>query len=300
MSMVTKLCEESFRVFFVVGTLLGVIAVSLWPLYYAGWIAFYPGRAHARLMIEGFMAPFIIGFLGTAGPRITSTPHFSASEIFALLTLTLLAAGLHFGGAARAGDVTFVILMLMVAFALGKRFRAREDWPPPNFALVALGILNALIGATFLAAFENAAYSVPYRVGAMLLEQEFILFSDFGRSRRSCCRGSSMCRAATNFREGRAMPAGSLPRATFAAAIGLTIDSTFILEAWGLTSFAAWLRVGLVMILAGFIAEALLPLVRVSARRFRDSGVFAIRIRWVGAPLPHHVASPHIGSFNGA
>ncbi|MBA3763715.1 MAG: NnrS family protein [Chthoniobacterales bacterium] len=180
MSMVTKLCEESFRVFFVVGTLLGVIAVSLWPLYYAGWIAFYPGRAHARLMIEGFMAPFIIGFLGTAGPRITSTPHFSASEIFALLTLTLLAAGLHFGGAARAGDVTFVILMLMVASALGKRFRAREDWPPANFALVALGILNALIGATFLAAFENAAYSVPYRVGAMLLEQGFILFPILG------------------------------------------------------------------------------------------------------------------------
>ncbi len=69
----------------------------------------------------------------------------------------------NFGGAARAGDVTFVVLMLTVAFALAKRFRAREDWPPPNFALVALGILNALIGATFLAAFENAAYSVPYQ-----------------------------------------------------------------------------------------------------------------------------------------
>ncbi len=90
--------------------------------------------------------------------------------------------------------------------------------------------------------------------------------------------------------EGRAMPAGWLPRAAFAAAIGLTINSTFILEACGLTSFAAWLRVGaialylamgmtregrtflgnwlrvgLVMILAGFIAEALLPQVRVGA-----------------------------------
>ncbi|MBA3387629.1 MAG: hypothetical protein H0T95_13635 [Chthoniobacterales bacterium] len=86
------------------------------------------------------------------------------------------------------------------------------------------------------------------------------------------------------------MPAGSLPRAAFAAAIGLTINSTFILEACGLTSFAAWLRVGaialylamgmtregrtflgnwlrvgLVMILAGFIAEALLPQVGVGA-----------------------------------
>ncbi|MDQ3314258.1 MAG: hypothetical protein M3505_06460 [Verrucomicrobiota bacterium] len=113
----------------------------------------------------------------------------------------------NFGGAARAGDVTFVVFMLTVAFALAKRFRAREDWPPPNFALVALGILNAMIGATFLAAFENAAYSVPYRVGAMLLEQGFILFPILGVAPFLLPRLLDVPRS-NELPEGRAMPPG--------------------------------------------------------------------------------------------
>jgi uncharacterized protein involved in response to NO len=67
-------CEEPFRIFFPIGAVLALFGVSLWPLYYAGAITEYPSIPHARLMIEGFMASFIIGFLGTAGPRITSAP----------------------------------------------------------------------------------------------------------------------------------------------------------------------------------------------------------------------------------
>ena len=89
--------NEPFRVFFPTGLLLGIIGVALWPAYYFGIIATYPSISHARLMIEGFMASFIIGFLGTAGPRITSTSPFSRTEVLVLLTLNLLAAGLHFG-----------------------------------------------------------------------------------------------------------------------------------------------------------------------------------------------------------
>jgi uncharacterized protein involved in response to NO len=70
-------CKEPFRIFFAIGLILGIVGVSLWPLYYVGLLTAYPGTSHARLMIEGFMASFVIGFLGTAGPRITSTSHFS-------------------------------------------------------------------------------------------------------------------------------------------------------------------------------------------------------------------------------
>src|SRR6478735_8271833 len=94
--------KEPFRLFFPIGALLGVLGVALWPLYYTGVVE-YPAILHARLMIEGFMASFIIGFLGTAGPRLTSAPHFARPEVLLLITLDLLAAGLHFGGAHRAG-----------------------------------------------------------------------------------------------------------------------------------------------------------------------------------------------------
>ena len=101
--MAINCCEEPFRIFFPIGALLALLGVALWPLYYAGAITEYPAILHARLMIEGFMASFIIGFLGTAGPRITSAPHFTRTEVLLLVTLDLLAAGLHFGGSHRAG-----------------------------------------------------------------------------------------------------------------------------------------------------------------------------------------------------
>ena len=62
---------EPFRIFFPAGILIGMAGVALWPAYYFDRTAAYPSISHARLMIEGFMASFIIGFLGTAGPRIT-------------------------------------------------------------------------------------------------------------------------------------------------------------------------------------------------------------------------------------
>lgn len=85
-------CEEPFRVFFPIGALLAVLGVALWPLYYAGALVEYPSILHARLMVEGFMASFIIGFLGTAGPRITSAPYFSRSELLLLVIPSVLLA----------------------------------------------------------------------------------------------------------------------------------------------------------------------------------------------------------------
>jgi len=130
-------CEEPFRVFFPTGALLGVFGVSLWLLFYSGAGIAYPNIAHARLMVEGFMASFIFGFLGTAGPRITSAPHFSLSEVGIIFTLDLLAAGFHIGGADRVGDICFVVCLLLFTRALSKRFQQRKDSPPPNFVLVA-------------------------------------------------------------------------------------------------------------------------------------------------------------------
>src|ERR1051325_3712515 len=90
-----SVCQEPFRIFFPAGALLGVIGVSLWPLFYFGGGVAYPNIAHARLMIEGLMGSFIFGFLGAAGPRLTGAPHFSLPEVGAIFTLDLLAAGFH-------------------------------------------------------------------------------------------------------------------------------------------------------------------------------------------------------------
>ncbi|MEO7166450.1 MAG: NnrS family protein [Chthoniobacterales bacterium] len=240
-------CEEPFRIFFPIGALLALLGVALWPLYYSGAIAEYPSILHARLMIEGFLASFIIGFLGTAGPRITSAPHFTRTEVLLLVTLDLLAAGLHFGSSHRAADFLFAFLLAAFAFILGKRFAQRADSPPPNFVLVALGLLNGVIGALLLAIYQNELYSVPYRIGASLLEQGFVLLPILGVGPYLLARLLNISRADA-LPESRVLPTGWLPRAAFALTIGLTIDATFVAETFGWSTPAAWLRAGAVLI----------------------------------------------------
>ncbi len=239
--------EEPFRLFFPVGALLALLGVSLWPLYYAGVLADYPAILHARLMIEGFMASFIIGFLGTAGPRLASARHFSRIEVLLLLTLDLLAAGLHVGGAHRAGDFLFALCLATFAVILGQRFRQRAASPPPNFALVALGLLNGIVGALLLALYESRLYAAPYRIGANLLEQGFVLLPILGVGPYLLGRLLNLSRTDA-LPESRVLPPGWRPRAAFALTIGLTIDATFVAETYGWTHSAAWLRAGAVLL----------------------------------------------------
>ena len=224
------------------------MGVSLWPLYYAGILAEYPAILHARLMIEGFMASFIIGFLGTAGPRITSAPHFSRAEVLLLLTLDLLAAGLHFGGSHRAGDFLFALCLATFAFILGKRFVQRADSPPPNFVLVALGLLNGVIGALLLALYRKPALcrALPHR--RQFARARFRSFAHARCRPLSPRRVCSISRATDDLPESRVLPPGWVPRAAFALTIGLTIDATFVGEAFGWSTPAGWLRVGAVLL----------------------------------------------------
>ena len=240
-------CEEPFRIFFPIGAVLALIGVSLWPLYYAGAVTDYPSILHARLMIEGFMASFIIGFLGTAGPRITSAPHFTQTEVLILVTLDLFAAGLHFGGSHRAADFLFAFGLAVFAFILGKRFTQRADSPPPNFVLVGLGLLNGVIGALLVAIYQNELYSVPYRIGASLLQQGFVLLPILGVGPYLLARLLNISRADV-LPESRVLPPRWLPRAAFAVTIGLTIDATFVMETFSWSTPAAWLRVGAVLV----------------------------------------------------
>jgi uncharacterized protein involved in response to NO len=103
---------EPFRIFFPLGLLLGVIGVALWPLFVWQAIDFYPANAHSRFMIEGLMGSFIIGFLGTAGPRLLDARPLSALETSTLLVLQILSALFHLAQNQAAGDIIFLVLLL--------------------------------------------------------------------------------------------------------------------------------------------------------------------------------------------
>jgi len=174
---------EPFRLLFPIGTLLGLIGIALWPLF--AWHLFptYPGILHARIMIEGFVATFIIGFLGTALPRLLDTPRFTLWESLLFAILLPGSVALHLAQFSLAGDGVFLLTLLLFGFVLLRRVRVRKDNPPPAFLLVAGGLLSAIFGVSIQILGQIPNFILPgwlTAFGRLLLYQGFVLLPVLG------------------------------------------------------------------------------------------------------------------------
>ncbi len=230
-------CEEPFRIFFPAGFLIGGIGVLLWPLFYFGFIETYPSSSHGRLMIEGFAACFIFGFLGTAGPRVMSVQPFTGREVLRILALILGATTAHLCNRPAVGDGLFLIALILFAVALAKRFRAREDSPPPNFAMVGIAILNGLAGAAmiFFAETTNSAPNI-YRLGMSRLNIAFPLLPILGVA-------PFFLRRLLDFPDDPSASARQMwmSRAAFALLVAIAIDASLVLEVFSAVRHVAWI-----------------------------------------------------------
>ncbi|HRJ71474.1 MAG TPA: NnrS family protein [Terrimicrobiaceae bacterium] len=238
---------EPFRLLFPLGATIGIFGVLLWPLFIWNVTQGYPGPMHARIMTEGFLACFVIGFLGTALPRLLDVRRMT---IWETLTAAAALAGiplLHFFGEAIWGDILFFLLLGGFVLALGVRFRARKDTPPPAFVLVVLGLGCALTGSGMLI-ISQAAPSLSGALQAaarLLLFQGFVLLPIMGVGAFLLPRFFGQPSRQV-FPESRAIPPGWKPRALFALACGLAIIGSFLLEAAGEIRWGMALRAGIV------------------------------------------------------
>ena len=237
-------CEEPFRLFFPLGAVLGLLGVSLWPFYYAGVFVEYPSISHARLMTEGFVTCFVFGFLGTAGPRVMSVPHFSGKEILRVLATLLCAIAAHLAARHTLGDGFFVASLVLFMAALAVRFRKRQDSPPPNFVLVGVGLLNGLVGGA-LVFICGAAGSAPnvYRMGNSLLNVGFPLLPLLGV-------GPFFLRRLLDLPTDSEEKAIGIHarQAGMAFAVALVIDASLVLEVLTPASYLGWVRCACVVI----------------------------------------------------
>jgi uncharacterized protein involved in response to NO len=172
---------EPFRVFFPLGLFLGGIGVALWPLFVWHTISFYPRDAHLRLMIEGLMGSFIIGFLGTAGPRLLDARPLTATETYLLVMLQVVCASLHLNQKRTWGDIVFALTLILFLVFVGRRARTRQDLPPPNFVLVVLGFVNAIAGILLIFAARRVSSGVFLdQFSSLMLNEGFVLFPILG------------------------------------------------------------------------------------------------------------------------
>jgi uncharacterized protein involved in response to NO len=145
--------REPFRVLFPIAVLAGMLGVAVWPLHFAGW-GEYPMLHHARLMASGFFGGFILGFLGTALPRMLSAPALGIRNTLLLAFLHLAMVIVYATGHLAWGDSLFAALLIVFVAIMAGRFGLRKDTPPPGSVLVVLGLLCAGAG-TLLALWQH-------------------------------------------------------------------------------------------------------------------------------------------------
>ena len=233
------LASEPFRLFFPAGVVAGLVGVSLWPLHLLGLKEFYPGTSHARIMVFGFFAAFIFGFLGTAMPRMLSTRPFRRFEIFPLFMVhTTMVVAFAFDRLVL-GDALFLVLLAGFVTCIVPRLKERQDTPPPGFVLVGFAFASVASGALtgLILHYVEEPTFFWITLQKLLAYQGFVLLPILGIGPlilpRLFGRESSH-----NFPESLAFPPGWGRKAALAAITGFVIFASFLVEAGG------WIRTG--------------------------------------------------------
>ncbi len=169
--------SEPFRFFFPLGTFFFLWGILLWlPLIWQS--GEYPVILHRYLMLNGFTASFIAGFLMTAVPRFSGSPKATYVETSLFFLITLSGIFYFF----ITGESLFVfsalqpfILLVFLFLRIGKR----KQNPPYSFIFIFVGLLLWLlsaIGSYFgdpeifsQLHYEGAVASIIFGVGSRLI-----------------------------------------------------------------------------------------------------------------------------------
>lgn len=186
---------------------------------------------HARLMASGFFGGFILGFLGTALPRLLSAPPLGIRNTLLMAVLHLAMVAAYATGHLAWGDSLFAVLWILFVGLMAWRFRLRRDTPPPGFVLVVLGLLCAGAG-TVLALWQH--HDPDLEVSWVFLQrllsyQGFVLLPILGAGPFLLPRFFGR-RSTHDFPEMTVPHRTWWPKATLALVVGLAIIVSFLIE----------------------------------------------------------------------
>jgi len=257
-------------------------------------------------MAYGLFGGFIIGFLGTAMPRLLSAPPLGIRNVLLLLGLHLASVLSFFGQKIFWGDCCFLSLLLLFITLMLLRVRYRQDTPPPGFALVALAFLCVLAGA-ILSLFEprmeeSGAYWISLQ--RRLSYQGFVLLPILGIGPFLLPRFFGLS-SPHDFAEALKPSGEWKKKAALALVVGLLIVGSFFIESGGAiraahtvrfasifvylllefpfsrapgftNALGASLRIAFAALVSGFVLIALFPQFRVGLLHLTLIGGFAV------------------------
>lgn len=298
--------REPFRIFFPEGVLAGILGVALWPLYFGGLTTFYPGQLHPRIMVYGMFGGFMVGFLGTAMPRLLSAPALGARNVLLLVSLHLVMVLSFATQHVLLGDGLFLVLIGLFGVMMARRARHRKDLPPPGFVLVGLAFVCAVMGA-IIALFQPWNEETATRWVALhwlLTYQGFVLLPILGIGPFLLPRFFGLA-SPQEFGDDLNLSAAWKRKAALALAAGLLIVGSFLIETAGWFRVAYAVRFGVTLVylllefpmhrapkasnvlgaslrlafgalLSGFILTALFPAFQMSLMHLTLVGGFAV------------------------
>jgi uncharacterized protein involved in response to NO len=167
-----RVCEP-YRFFFPLGLVSLIFGVLLWvPLL---WTAeSYPIHLHRYLVLNGFAASFIAGFLMTAIPRFSQTAPAHSFEVFIFFLLQLIGLPLAIQEQERMLYYLSSLQPMLLLFFILRRFPHRKQNPPYTFIFILIGlmlwIVSGWLGADYKELhYEGAIAAIILGVGSRLI-----------------------------------------------------------------------------------------------------------------------------------
>src|ERR1043166_9524450 len=257
-------------------------------------------------MAFGLFGAFILGFLGTAMPRMLSARPLRPWEVIPLLLLHSLMVFAFLWENISVGDFLFIALLAGFVSSMMTRIQQRKDTPPPGFILVGLAFLCVAAGSLLGLAlhFVEEPDGRWITLQKLLAYQGFVLLPILGIGPFILPRLFGL-ESSHNFPESLIPPRAWRRKAALAASAGFLIIASFVVETFGFVRFANGIRFAVTLgyiwiampfhrappanssmgscirlalggVLAGFLTVACWPAYRVGLLHFTLGGGFAI------------------------
>lgn len=161
-----KYIEEPYRALFPFGVIYLLWGVLIWlpQLFNADN---YPILAHRYLMLNGFSASFIAGFLMTAVPKFSQTKTASIYEVLSFIIVSI--SGLVFAYLEKE-NITFFLSSLqatiIVLFLLTRIFYRKVN-PPYSFIFIFVGLILWIVSGIMSVVSDSESFKILHYEGSI-------------------------------------------------------------------------------------------------------------------------------------
>lgn len=132
--------KEPYRIFFPMGILCLILGTLIW-LPQLWNVGSYPVLAHRYLMLNGFNASFIAGFLMTAVPKFSQTETPDIKEVLCFFIVTILGLIFAFLENESYSYLASAFQAGVLLFFLSRRISKRKVNPPYSFVFIFIGLI---------------------------------------------------------------------------------------------------------------------------------------------------------------